>query len=89
MRALQKPDIYGHLQKWIITVRDHLTGLIYLSSLPLKKAIYVAFELEKYFGLVGYPQIFHTDNWKEFIARTVVRLLKGNNPHCFVVTGWP
>jgi hypothetical protein len=89
MRALLKPDIYGRLQRWIMTVRDHSIGLIYLSSLSLKKAIYVAFKLEKYFGLVGYPQIFHTDNLKEFVARTVVRLLKGNNPHCFVVMGRP
>jgi hypothetical protein len=68
-------------------VKDHSTGLIYLSSLPFKKARFVAFELEKYFGFIGYPHIFHTDNGKKFVATTVVRLLQDNNPHCFVVTG--
>jgi hypothetical protein len=89
MRTQRKPDIYGVMQRWILTVKDHSTGLIYLSSLPFKKARFVAFELEKYFGFVSYSHIFHTDNGKEFIATTVVRLLQDNNPHCFVVTGQP
>jgi hypothetical protein len=41
-------------------VKDHSTGLVYLCALPQKKAIFVAAELEKYFGLIGYPEIFHT-----------------------------
>ncbi len=48
------------MQRWIMTVKDHSTGLVYLCALPQKKAIYVAVELEKYFGLIGYPEIFHT-----------------------------
>ena len=35
-------------------------GLIYLVALPRKMAKCVAAELEKYFGFVGYPSIFHT-----------------------------
>jgi len=43
-----------------MTVKDHSSRLVYLCVLPQKKAIYVAAELEKYFGLIGYPEIFHT-----------------------------
>ncbi len=43
-----------------MTVKDHSTGLIWLAALPYKRADFVAFELEKYFGFVGYPHIFHT-----------------------------
>jgi len=81
--------VYGVVQRWIMTVKDHATGLIYLCSLPRKRAAYVTFELEKIFGLIGYPHIFHTDNGKEFVAKTVVQMLLKNNPHCFVVTGRP
>ncbi len=60
MRAMRKRDIYGNMQRWIMTVKNHLTGLVYLCALPGKKAVFVAAELEKYFGLIGYPEIFHT-----------------------------
>ncbi len=60
MRAMSKWDIHGHMQRWIMTVKDHSTGLVYLCALPQKKAIFVAAELEKYIGF-GYPEIFHTD----------------------------
>ena len=48
------------MMRWIMTVKDHSTGLIYLVALLRKMAKYVAAELEKYFGFVGYPSIFHT-----------------------------
>ena len=60
MRAMRKRDIYGNMQRWIMTVKDHSTGLVYLCALQQKKAIIVAAKLEKYFGLIGYPKIFHT-----------------------------
>jgi hypothetical protein len=60
MRAMRKKDVYGNMQRWIMTVKDHSTGLVYLCVLPQKKAIFVAVELEKFFGLMGYPEIFHT-----------------------------
>jgi hypothetical protein len=58
MRAMRKQDIYGNMQCWIMTVKDHSTGLVYLCALSRKKALFVAAELEKYFGLIGYPEIF-------------------------------
>jgi hypothetical protein len=60
MRSMRKRDVYGRMQCWIMTIKDHSTGLVYLCSLLQKKAAYVASELEKYFGFIGYPEIFHT-----------------------------
>jgi hypothetical protein len=72
MRTIRKKDVYGHMMRWIMTVKDHSTGLIYLVALPRKKANYVAAELEKYFGFVGYPTIFHTGT---FIVLFCVRVI--------------
>lgn len=49
----------------------------------------MAFELEKYFGLVGYPIIFHTDNGNEFVARQIIEMLAEINPAIITVTGRP
>jgi hypothetical protein len=60
MRTMRKKDVYGHMQRWIMTVKDHSTGLVYLVALPRKMAKFIAAELERYFGFIGYPNIFHT-----------------------------
>jgi hypothetical protein len=60
MWTMRKRDVYGQMQRWIMTVKDHSTRLVYLCALPRKKATFVAAELEKFFGFVGYPEIFHT-----------------------------
>jgi hypothetical protein len=60
MRTMRKMDNYGVMQHWIMTVIDHSTGVVYLAALPRKTAKFVANELEKYFGFVGNPHIFHT-----------------------------
>ena len=57
-------DVYGVMQHWIMTIKDHSTGLVYLATRPRKTAKFVANELEKYFGFVGYPHIFHTGMWQ-------------------------
>jgi hypothetical protein len=59
MRTMRKRDVYGQMKRCIMTVKDHLTGLVYLCALPWRKAKFVAAELEKFFGFVGYPEIFH------------------------------
>ncbi len=61
MRTMRKNNVYGVMQHWIMTIKDHSTGLVYLAALPRKTAMIVANELEKYFGFVRYPHIFHTD----------------------------
>ena len=60
MQTMHRLDVYGQIQRWIMTVKDHSTGLVYLSALPKKRADYIAAELDKYFGFVGYPKIFLT-----------------------------
>ncbi len=60
MRTMCKNDVYGVMQHWIMTIKDHSTGLVYLAALPRKTAVFVANKREKYFGFVGYPHIFHT-----------------------------
>ena len=89
MRKFAQPNIYGVIQRWLMTVKDHSTGFTAVFSLPRKKAKYVAFELEKYFGIVGYPTIFHTDNGNEFTARVVIDILQDMNPSILTVTGRP
>ena len=34
----------------------------------------VAYKLQEFFGVIGYPIIFHTDNGKEFTAKVILRL---------------
>ena len=65
-RKMAHPNVYGELQCWMMTVKDHSTGFTALFSLPRKKPMFVAFELERYVGMIGYPTIFHTDNSNEF-----------------------
>ena len=89
MRKLRKKNPYGVLMRWIITVKDHATGLVYVVCIPRKRASFVAHELEKLFGFIGYPSIFHTDNGKEFTAKLILQLLRNNNPNILSVTGRP
>ncbi len=60
MRTMRKKDVMGVMQHWIMTLKDHSTGLVYLAALPRKTAVFVANKLEKYFDIVRYPHIFHT-----------------------------
>jgi hypothetical protein len=80
MQKMKCADIYGEMKHWTVTIKDYSTGLIFCIALPNKKASYVAHELEKYFGLVGYPCIFHTNNGEEFTGAIAAILLKVNNP---------
>ena len=89
MRKKAMRNIYGVTQNWILTVKDHFTGLTYVTSIPRKRPKYVAFELERIFGLMGYPAIFHTDNGKEFTGKALIALLREINPRILTVTGRP
>jgi len=88
-RKMPRPNIYGQIQRWLMAVKDHSTGFTALFSLPRKKPMYVAFELERYFGLAGYPLIFHTDNGNEFTARLIINMIADINPAILTVTGRP
>jgi hypothetical protein len=60
MKTTRKKDVYGVMQRWIMTINDHSSRLVYFVALPRKIAMFVAAKLKKYFGFVGYPHIFHT-----------------------------
>jgi len=87
MRKLRKRDPFGILMRWIMTVKDHATGLVYLTALPRKRAECVAYKLQEIFGVIGFPRIFHTDNGKEFTAKVVLQILRMLNPNILTVTG--
>ena len=89
MRKFACLNVYGVEQNWLMNVKDHYSKLSGLMSLPKKKAKYVAFELDRHFGLVGYPLIFHTDNGNEFVARQILDMLAEINPLIITVTGCP
>jgi hypothetical protein len=72
---LQKRDPFGVLMRWILTLKDHATSLVYLCGLPRKRANLIAYKLQEIFGIIGYPMIFHTDNGKEFMAKVVLEFL--------------
>ncbi len=63
------------LMSWILTLKDHATLLVYLCTLPRKRANLIAYKLQEIFGIIGYPMIFHTDNGKEFTAKVVLEFL--------------
>lgn len=89
MSKKQKRNIYGVMQRWIMTVKDHSTGITHVTSIPRKRPKFVAFELDRLFGFIGYPAIFHTDNGKEFTGKEIIQLLRQINPSIISVTGRP
>ena len=73
----------------MLTIKDHATGLMYLCALPRKRPDLIAYKLQEIFGLIGYPKIFHTDNGKEFTAKSILKFLRHLNPNVLTVTGRP
>jgi hypothetical protein len=88
-RKMPHPNIYGQVQRWLMAVKNHSTGFTALFLFPRKKPMFVAFELERYFGLVGYPLIFHTNNINEFTTRLIIDMIANINPAILMVTGHP
>ena len=78
-------NIHDMFQWWIMTAKDHFSGITYNVSLPLKREKYVVHALIHLFGLIGYPNIFHdTDNGKEFVAKEILELCEEINPNILV-----
>jgi IS30 family transposase len=88
-RKLRKRDPFGVLMRWVLTIKDHATGITYICALPRKQAHLIAYKLQEIFGFIGYPKIFHTDNGKEFTAKCVLEFLRNLNPNIVSVTGRP
>ena len=88
-RKLRKQDPFEALMHWVMTIQDHTTGLIHVCALQWKHPNLVAYKLQEIFGTIGYPKIFHTDNGKEFTARSILTFLHDMNPNVLTVTGQP
>ena len=86
---LRKRNPFGVFLRWVLTIKDHATGLIYLCAIPQKRPDLVAYKLQEKFGLIGYPKIFHTDNGKEFTTKSILKFLRHLNPNVLTVTGRP
>ncbi len=86
---LRKRDPFGVLMRWILTLKDHTTALVYLCALPRKRANLIAYKLQEIFGIIGYPMIFHTNNGKEFMTKVVLEFLRDLIPNILMVTGRP
>jgi hypothetical protein len=69
---LRQCDPFGVLMRWLLTIKDHCTGLVYLCALPRKRPKLVLYKLQEIFGSIGYPKIFHTDNGKEFTRKLIL-----------------
>jgi hypothetical protein len=89
MRSNPQPDVYGTEMKWIVTCKDHFTGFTGFFAIPKKEARFVVHRLEEFFAIIGYPKLFHTDNGKEFTAKSILEFLKSQNPTIASVTGRP
>ena len=86
---LRKRDPFGVLMHWVMTLKNHATGLTHICALPRKQAHLIAYKLQEIFGFIGYPKNFHTDNGKEFTAKCVLQFLRNLNPNIVTVTGRP
>ena len=89
MRKLRKRDVYEVMKHWIMSIKNHSTGIVHATALPCKQPKFIAHELEKYFSLVGCPSIFHTDSGNKFTAKSILKFLKNNNPSIVTVTVCP
>jgi hypothetical protein len=86
---LRKRVPIGVLTHWILVIKDHDTGFIYLCALPRKQANQVTYKLQEIFGVIGYSKIMHSDNGKEFRAKIVLELLRNLNLNICSVYGQP
>ncbi len=84
---LRKRDPFGVLMCWVLVIKDHATGLIYLCALPRKHPHLVVYKLQEIFAIIGFPKIFQTDNGKEFTGKVVLKFLCQMNPNICIVTG--
>jgi hypothetical protein len=46
-QALRKRNLFGVLMRWVLTIKDHATGLMYLCALPQKRPDLVAYKLQE------------------------------------------
>ena len=88
-KKMPRANIYGQVLCWLMAVEDHSTEFTAHFLLPRKNCMFVAFKLEWYFGLVGYPLIFHTVNVNDFTTCLNIDMIVDINLDILTVTGHP
>ncbi len=86
---LRKRFPFGVLMRWVLMIKDHCIGLVYLYVLTRKHPKLVAYKLQDFFGSIGYSKIFHTDNCKEFTGKLILQFHCELNPNILTVMGRP
>ena len=72
-------DWNGTKMRWIMTLKDHFTKLVYIRALPFKEQKIVAQEISLIMGFIGYPLVFHSDNGGEFGRLVLDVMLRWNH----------
>ena len=77
-------DPFGTTMRWIVTLKDHFTKFILCGAVPQKKPAMVAHLVGQWFGMIGYPLIYHTDNGKEVngFQREILQMIRDFTPDC-------
>ena len=55
---LRKRDPFGVLMHWVLVIKDHATGLVYLCALPRKVLTLLRTSCRRYFGSLAFPRSF-------------------------------
>jgi hypothetical protein len=87
--SLGSEILFGVLMRWVMTIKDHCTGLVYLCALPHEHPKLVVYKLQEIFGAIGYPKMFHTNNGKEFTGKIIHEFLCDMNPNILKGAGHP
>jgi mono/diheme cytochrome c family protein len=82
-------DKHGNVMRWLMVLKDHFTCFVYMQPLPTKEAKGVCYELNIILSLIGFPEIYHSDNGGEVCAAEIIDMLTKGNPTINTVCSRP
>ena len=82
-------DIYGVEMHYILSCKDHFSQYVMLAAVPSKSPRYVAHHLGLFFGLIGFPAVYQSDNGPEVSGNEIIAMILQNNPHIDTCNGQP
>jgi hypothetical protein len=88
MSSNPKMNAFG-VMNWVVIVRDHFTGIVFLDCIPRKTPNFVALVLDRAFGYMGYPQTMTICDGLQSDSQMLICLLKETNPQLTTVVGAP
>jgi hypothetical protein len=83
-----KRNSFG-VMNWVVIVRDHFTGIVFLDCIPKKTPNFVVIVLERAFGILGFPQAMTICDGLESDSQMLIGRLKETNPQLTTVVGAP